>query len=534
MSLVTARLASHTAPTHGATASQQRAARPRTSLGGKLQAAGGSPHNGASPLNGGEDGLWETSSIPEYMQQDAAESEELCESWEATLRGSAAGGKEVPHTAASAADILWQTIRREAQVDAAAEPLLSSFLYASILSHDSFERSLSFVLSNRLSSATFLSTELFEVFYSILRTKPLITEAALADIAAVRERDPACMSYSQALLHFKGFHAIEAHRIAHELWVRGRRVMAVALQSRMSEVFAVDIHPAASFGKGILLDHGTGVVIGETAQLGNNVSILQNVTLGGTGKVHGDRHPKISDNVLIGASASILGNIRVGKGAQVAAGSLVLKPVPPRTLVAGSPAKEIGTIKGNPALRMEQWCIDNKEMLRARLADDPFAAPPNPSKSRGSSASSSSSGETPTSGSSSSAKSNDASSSSSSSEDGGAAGAAAARASNGAVVPPVARQQSGAGPAQQQPAVEAGLSDSSQQQPQQVQPDDSQQQQGPGAAGKPSSVQQPPAATTGGKAQVNRKKGKVDAVTSDSAAQKKWPAKKSSPPEYFI
>jgi serine O-acetyltransferase len=198
---------------------------------------------------------------------------------------------------------------KEAEADAAAEPLLSSFLYASILSHDNFERSLAFVLSNRLSDATFLATELFEVFYSILRGQTEISEAALADLCAVRERDPACLSYSQALLHYKGFHAIQAHRIAHELWTRGRKVMAAALQSRMSEVFAVDIHPAARFGRGILIDHGTGVVIGETAELGNNVSILQNVTLGGTGKVHGDRHPKISDNVLIGASASILVHI---------------------------------------------------------------------------------------------------------------------------------------------------------------------------------------------------------------------------------
>jgi serine O-acetyltransferase len=131
--------------------------------------------------------------------------------------------------------------------------------------------------------------------------------------------------------------------------------MSLALQSRGSEVLAVDIHPAAKIGKGVLLDHGTGVVIGETAEVGNNVSILQNVTLGGTGKQHGDRHPKVSDNVLIGANATILGNIRIGKGAQVAAGSLVLKPVPPKTMVAGSPAKEVGHVSGNPAAKMDQW-----------------------------------------------------------------------------------------------------------------------------------------------------------------------------------
>lgn len=213
------------------------------------------------------------------------------------------------------------------------------------------------MLSNRLSDMTLLATELFEVFHSILKTNPDMVDAAMADLWAIRERDPACASYSQALLYFKGYHAIQAHRIAHYLWHCKRRVMAVALQSKVSEVFAVDIHPAATIGKGVLLDHGTGIVIGETAEVGNNVSILQNVTLGGTGKQTGDRHPKVSDNVLIGASATILGSIQIGRGAQVAAGSLVLKPVPPKTMVAGSPAKEVGQVKGNPARNMEQWTI---------------------------------------------------------------------------------------------------------------------------------------------------------------------------------
>jgi serine O-acetyltransferase len=170
-------------------------------------------------------------------------------------------------------------------------------------------------------------------------------------------------------------------------------VLAVALQSRCSEVFAVDIHPAAKIGRGVLLDHGTGVVIGETAHVGNNVSILQNVTLGGTGKEHGDRHPKVSDNVLIGASATILGNILIGKGAQVAAGSLVLKPVPPKTMVAGSPAKEVGTISGNPALSMNQWRENSVALAGSETTskleepcDDIFAAAPKPSTSNGATA----------------------------------------------------------------------------------------------------------------------------------------------------
>ncbi|KDD76422.1 serine acetyltransferase, partial [Helicosporidium sp. ATCC 50920] len=248
---------------------------------------------------------------------------------------------------------LWQAIRQEALEDADSEPLLSSFLYASVLSHSSFERSLAFVLSNRLNDATLLATELYAVFLEVLRSCPRVPQAALEDLCAIRARDPACLGLSQALLYFKGFHALQSHRIAHELWLQGRRLMASALQSRASEAFAVDIHPGARLGRGLLLDHGTGIVVGETAVVGDGVSILQGVTLGGTGKQSGDRHPKIEADVLIGASATVLGNIVVGHGAQIAAGSLVLKPVPPRTAVAGSPARPVGAVKGNPAQRMD-------------------------------------------------------------------------------------------------------------------------------------------------------------------------------------
>ena len=246
---------------------------------------------------------------------------------------------------------------REAERDARDEPLLSSFLYASILSHATFARALAFVLANRLADATLLATELMAVFETVLATHPSVQAAALADVVAVRERDPACASYCAALLYYKGYAAIQVHRIAHELWRSGTgRVMATALQSRVSAVFAVDIHPAAVIGPGFLLDHGTGCVIGETAVVGANVSILQNVTLGGTGKVAGDRHPKVGDGVLIGACVTVLGNIEIGAGAQVAAGSLVLRPVPPRTMVAGSPAALVGRVEGGtPTLRMQQW-----------------------------------------------------------------------------------------------------------------------------------------------------------------------------------
>eukprot|EP00798_Chlamydomonas_sp_ICE-L_P024816 gene24816-10466_t len=168
--------------------------------------------------------------------------------------------------------------------------------------------------------------------------------------------------------HFKGYHALQTQRVAHALWKRGQKVMALALQSRMSEVFAVDIHPAARIGKGILLDLAqAGVVIGETAVVGNNCSLMQNVTLGGTGKEVGDRHPKIMDNVLIGAGATILGNIVIGKGAQIAAGSLVLKPVPKHVMVAGLPAREHGRVRGNPAKTMLQWgcCGDDETKVKA-------------------------------------------------------------------------------------------------------------------------------------------------------------------------
>lgn len=162
-----------------------------------------------------------------------------------------------------------------------------------------------------------------------------VRDAIRKDIKAIYQRDPACFSYVHALLYLKGFHALQAHRIQHALWKRGQRLLALTMQARISTVFAMDLHPAARLGKGILIDHGTGVVIGETAVVGDNVSILQGVTLGGTGKDVGDRHPKIGKGVLIGAHSTVLGNITVGKGAMIAAGSLVLKPVAPHAMVAG-------------------------------------------------------------------------------------------------------------------------------------------------------------------------------------------------------
>jgi serine O-acetyltransferase len=187
-----------------------------------------------------------------------------------------------------------------------------------------------------------------------------------ADLAAVYDRDPACGRYMEPLLYFKGFHALAVHRFAHALWTLGRRDFALYLQSQSSKMFSVDINPATRIGNGIMIDHGHGIVIGETATIGDNVSILQGVTLGGTGKETGDRHPKVSDNVLIGAGAKVLGNIRIGECSRVAAGSVVLKDVPPNSTVAGVPAKIVGPAGcPEPARSMDQLFGGNDETNRS-------------------------------------------------------------------------------------------------------------------------------------------------------------------------
>ncbi|KAL5573019.1 hypothetical protein UlMin_022616 [Ulmus minor] len=236
---------------------------------------------------------------------------------------------------------VWTQIKAEARRDAEAEPALASYLYSTILSHPSLDRSLSFHLANKLCSSTLLSTLLYDLFLNAF-SDPALRSASVADLRAARERDPACVSYSHCLLNYKGFLACQAHRVSHKLWGQTRRPLALALHSRIADVFAVDIHPAARIGKGILFDHATGVVVGETAVIGNNVSILHQVTLGGTGKVGGDRHPKIGDGVLIGAGATILGNVNIGEGAKIGAGSVVLIDVPARTTAVGNPARLVG------------------------------------------------------------------------------------------------------------------------------------------------------------------------------------------------
>lgn len=242
---------------------------------------------------------------------------------------------------------VWLKIQEEARLDVAVEPILSSYYNTSILSHKSLQTALANHLAIKLSSACLPSSTLSDLFVAVLETDETIMDAVKSDLRAVKERDPACITHVHCFLNFKGFLACQAHRVAHKLWLQGRKVVAVMIQNRVSEVFAVDIHPGAKIGSGILLDHATGIVVGETAVIGNNVSILHSVTLGGTGKVCGDRHPKIGDGVLIGAGTCILGNIKVGDGAKIGAGSVVIKDVPPRTTVVGNPAKLVGG-KNNP------------------------------------------------------------------------------------------------------------------------------------------------------------------------------------------
>jgi serine O-acetyltransferase len=252
-------------------------------------------------------------------------------------------------------DPVWTKIREAAQSAAAAEPVLAGMLHATVLSQPRFESSLSYHLA-RLTGTTEVPAALIrQIFEEAFAADPAIGLSARFDIVAVTDRDPACTSHLDPLLWFKGYHALQTYRAAHWLWLQGRPALAHYLQSRASALFGVDIHPGAVIGKGIFIDHGTGVVIGETAVVEDGVSMLHGVTLGGTGKERGDRHPKVRRGVLLGAGAKVLGNIEIGACAKVAAGSVVLEPVPAGCTAAGVPARIIGCVDvPEPALEMDQ------------------------------------------------------------------------------------------------------------------------------------------------------------------------------------
>jgi len=239
-------------------------------------------------------------------------------------------------------DPVWDRIRDEAGVITQNEPALGGFIFASVLNHDSFEKALVHRLAQRLGNADIGADLIVQAFEDAIEAEPEIGHAARADIMATFERDPACHRNVDPLLYFKGYQAIQTHRMAHRLWLLGRKDFAYYLQSRSSMISSVDIHPNARIGKGIMVDHGHDIVIGETAIVEDNVSIMQGVTLGGTGKESGDRHPKIRHGVLVGAGAKILGNIEIGHCSRVAACSVVLHDVPPNRTVAGVPAKIVG------------------------------------------------------------------------------------------------------------------------------------------------------------------------------------------------
>ena len=254
-----------------------------------------------------------------------------------------------------ALDPVWDRINEDARAMISAEPLMGGMAHAAILHHPSLERALAYRFAMKLASSEMSEQLLREIADDAYAAAPEIGEAARADLVAVFERDPACHRLLQPLLFFKGFQAVQAYRVGHWLWKQGRKDISYLIQARISEAFGIDIHPAARIGKGLMIDHAHSIVIGETAVVGDNVSMLHSVTLGGTGKEDDDRHPKIGDGVLIGAGAKVLGNIRIGNCSRIAAGSVVLQDVPPCKTVAGVPARIVGEAGcDQPALTMDQ------------------------------------------------------------------------------------------------------------------------------------------------------------------------------------
>jgi serine O-acetyltransferase len=252
-------------------------------------------------------------------------------------------------------EALWELMREEAAVKAAAEPILGSYFHATVLNHKTFASALSFRMASKFDNPMLPTMLVRDVIIEAIEADPEILRAATLDIVAAYTRDPACADLSTPFLFFKGFHALQAHRIAHWLWHMNRRSLAQFFQNQISVTLGVDIHPAAKVGCGIMLDHATGIVVGETAVIEDDVSMLHSVTLGGSGKQSGDRHPKIRRGVLLAAGCKVIGNIEVGAGAKVGAGSVVLHDVPPGVTVAGVPARIVGRSEGTlPAHEMDQ------------------------------------------------------------------------------------------------------------------------------------------------------------------------------------
>jgi serine O-acetyltransferase len=258
---------------------------------------------------------------------------------------------------------VWAALRNEAEHAAKTEPGLASLLHATILKHEDLGAALSYQLARKLGDQELRAMSLREHAEEAFYSDPSIIEAVEADLQAVFERDPACKGYMQPFLFFKGFQALQTHRVAHFMWNQGRETLAFYLQSRMSEVFQVDINPATRVGKGVFIDHGTGIVVGETAVIGDDVSMLQGVTLGGTGAERGDRHPKIGRGVLLGAGAKVIGNITIGDYAKVASGAVVLKPVPAGCTAVGVPARLVNC----------PTCDEPAKSMDHTLAEDAYA-----------------------------------------------------------------------------------------------------------------------------------------------------------------
>jgi serine O-acetyltransferase len=260
-----------------------------------------------------------------------------------------------PQASLTELDPVWHRICDEATAAITAEPLMGGLIHAGILHHKSFEGALAYRISMKLASPEMSEQILREIADQAYRETPSLVSAARADLVATYDRDPACHRFMKPLLFFKGFQAVQSYRLAHWLYLKDRKDLAYFIQMRTSEMFGVDIHPAARIGQGIMIDHAHSIVVGETAVVGDNVSMLHSVTLGGTGKEDDDRHPKIGDGVLIGAGAKVLGNIKVGNCSRIAAGSVVLEEVPPMKTVAGVPAKIVGEAGcSQPALSMDQ------------------------------------------------------------------------------------------------------------------------------------------------------------------------------------